>query len=63
MEFYHLSVGLTALYHGYEKTFMKTRSADDVRMWLQIIAIATIILSLLGALQSVLRQFRATFRI
>lgn len=54
---------MTALYFGYDKGYMKTRSRDDIRMWLQIVAIITIVLSLVGALRSLYRQFRATFKL
>lgn len=53
--------GMIALYFGYDKGFMKENSRDDIRMWLQALAIITILLSLIGALRSTLKFIRAIF--
>lgn len=54
---------MTALYFGYDKNFMKKNSREDIRMWLQILAIITIILSLVGALRTLMNQIRVVFRL
>ncbi|XP_055300560.1 transmembrane reductase CYB561D2-like isoform X2 [Sitodiplosis mosellana] len=54
-------LGMVALYFGYDKGFMEKNSREDIRMWLQALAIITIILSLIGALRSTLKFTRAVF--
>ncbi|KAJ6639627.1 hypothetical protein Bhyg_12374, partial [Pseudolycoriella hygida] len=50
-----ISLGLVALFFGYDKKFMIARSDEYIRFYLQVIAITTAILSLLGAIQSLYR--------
>lgn len=57
------SIGMVALFYGYEKKIVKQQSHDEVRIGLKVLAIVTILLSLVGALQSLVRQFRSSFRI
>lgn len=52
---------MVALYYGYDKGFMVQNARDDIRIWLQTLAITTIILSLIGALRSTLKFTRALF--
>lgn len=49
---------MVTLFYGYDKGFMKENSRDDIRMWLQALAIITIVLSLIGALRSTLKFTR-----
>lgn len=55
------SVGMTCLYYGYDKNYMKFNSRPDIRMWLQALTIITILLSLIGALRSTLNFVRSIF--
>lgn len=52
---------MTALYYGYDKGFMRRAATNDIRMWLQALAIITIVLSLIGALRSTLKFTRVVF--
>lgn len=54
--------GMTALHFGYDRKYMIKNSREDIRMWLQIFAIITIVLSIVGALRSLLKQLRIVFR-
>lgn len=42
---------MVALFFGFDKKYMIKNSQEDIRMWLQAVAIITIILSLVGALK------------
>lgn len=53
---------MTALYFGYDKGYAVQRSPPDVRAWLQVLAIITVILSLIGALRSLSHQFRTSLQ-
>lgn len=52
---------MTALYYGYDKSFMVKRSNEYTRKLLQGIAISTIIWSLIGAVRALLNHLRNTF--
>ncbi|XP_031624356.1 cytochrome b561 domain-containing protein 2-like [Contarinia nasturtii] len=54
-------LGMTSLYFGYDKGFMKLNSREDIRLWLQALAIITILLSLVGAIRSSLHLIRVAF--
>lgn len=54
--------GMTALHFGYDRKYMIKNSREDIRMWLQIFAIITIVLSLVGALRTLFNQLRVIFR-
>lgn len=53
---------MTALFFGYDKNFMKFNSREDIRMWLQAVAIITILLSLIGALKASYNLIRTAFK-
>lgn len=55
------TTGMVSLYLGYDKNYMIKNSREDIRMWLQAIAIITIILTLIGALRSALNFIRILF--
>lgn len=52
---------MVTLYFGYDKRFMQANSRADIRMWLQAAAIITILLTLIGALRSILKFVRTVF--
>lgn len=52
---------MSALYYGYDIEYMKSNSRKDIRMWLQVFCIVTIILTLIGALRSTLNHIRTAF--
>lgn len=53
---------MVALYFGYDKKYMIHNSREDIRMWLQALAVITIVLSLIGALRTLLNQMRILFK-
>lgn len=48
----YLNLGMVSLWFGYDKKFMEQNSREDIRMWLQALAIITIVLSLIGAVRA-----------
>lgn len=52
---------MTALYFGYDKGFMAKRSSEYTRKLLQIIAVITIIWSLIGAIRALFNHIRNAF--
>lgn len=56
-----LSTGMISLYYGFEKNLLKKNSDENIRMWLQIGSICTIILSSIGALQSGILRYKHIF--
>lgn len=50
---------MITLYFGYDKSYMKENSREDIRLWLQALAIITIVLTLIGASRAALRHFNA----
>lgn len=54
-----MKTGMVTLYHGYDKKYMIKNSREDIRMWLQAAAIATIVLSTIGALRTFYVQIRS----
>lgn len=52
---------MTALYFGYDKSFMVKKASESTRRLLQGIAISTIILSVIGAVRAVLNHMRNAF--
>lgn len=59
--FLFTSSGLVALCYGYDKKFMQANSDENIRFYLQIIAVSTAIFSLIGALQSLFLKIKAIF--
>lgn len=53
---------MTALHFGYDRKYMIKNSREEIRIWLQIFTIITIVLSLVGALRSLLKHLRIVFR-
>lgn len=53
---------MTALHFGYDRKYMIKNSRADIRIWLQMFAIITIVLSIVGALRSLLKQLRIVFK-
>lgn len=52
---------MVALYYGYDKGFMQENSREDIRKCLQAFAIISILLSLIGAIRSLMNQSRVAF--
>lgn len=53
--------GMVSLWFGYDKGWMRANSRADIRMWLQAVAIITILLSLIGALRANLNLMKTAF--
>ncbi|XP_055300562.1 transmembrane reductase CYB561D2-like [Sitodiplosis mosellana] len=51
-------LGMIALFIGYDKGYMKKNSSDEIRLGLQILAIITVILSLIGAWRTAINHIR-----
>lgn len=49
---------MTALYFGYDKCYMKDNSREDIRMWLQALAIISVSLTLIGATRAAFNHLR-----
>lgn len=56
-------IGMVSLYYGYDAANMVSYSRKDIRVCLQVLAVITILLSLIGALQALVRQIRTIVRI
>lgn len=52
---------MVALYYGYDKKFMVRNSNENIKLALKIVAIVTLILSLIGAVRSMYRQVKIIF--
>lgn len=53
---------MVSLYYGYDCGNMVVFSRPDIRMAMQVLAILTILLSLIGALRSLLNQSRTILK-
>lgn len=49
---------MVALYFGYDKGYMVENSRAEIRMWLQVLACLTIVLSLIGAIRAAINLIR-----
>lgn len=55
--------GMVALFFGYDRKYMIKNSQEGVRMWLQALAIITIILSLIGAMRTLKHYTKTILRL